>query len=101
MNKLYKTISMSKSATAKGTIVVLFVALLSVAVWSNTQEDQSPKERLLAATNVNTYVINSTRTSNYGKYCSGLSRTTLVTTSDLSAANTNMNTVSSQLGIDG
>lgn len=91
---------MSKSATAKGTLAVLFVALLSVAVWSNTQDDPSPKERLLAST-VNTYLISSTRTSNYGKYCSGLSRTTLVTTSELSSANSNMNSVSSQLGIDG
>lgn len=91
---------MTKSATAKGTLAVLFVALLSVAVWSNTQDDLSPKERLLAS-NVNTYLISSTRTSNYGKYCSGLSRTTLVTTSELSAAKSNMNSVSSQLGIDG
>lgn len=91
---------MSKSATAKGALMLLFVALLSVAVWSNTQDDQSPKERLLATT-VTTYVISSTRTSNYGKYCSGLSRTTLVTTADISTAKSNMNTVSSQLGIDG
>lgn len=91
---------MSKSATAKGTLVVLFVALLSVAVWSNTQDDQSPKERLLATT-VTTYVISSTRTSNYGKYCSGLNRTTLVTTSELASATSNMNSVSSALGIDG
>ena len=92
---------MSKSATAKGALLVLVVSLLSVAVWSNTQDDQSPKERLLAATTVTTYVVNSTRTSNYGKYCSGLSRTTLVTNSELSSATSNMNTVSSQLGIDG
>lgn len=88
---------MSKSTIFKSCAVLLVLALISLAVWDNTEPLAPPKQRLLL-----TYQTSSTRSSNIANNCpANLDRTTLASTSDISTAQTYLNNVKSQLGIDG
>lgn len=88
---------MSKSSTLKAIAVLLLVGVVSFVAWDNQEQDVQASPRMLI-----TYQTNSIRSANVQKYCPGsVDRTTLVTSSDLAAAKTNQNTVSSTLGIDG
>lgn len=90
---------MAKSSTVKGIVVLLLVALISLAVWDSSSETLEARKRLLPS---GTYQTNSTRTNNVQSYCAAYTdRTTLATTDDISSAKTNQNTVNSALGIDG
>lgn len=88
---------MSKSTLLKTCALLLLLALLSLAVWDNTESLAPPKQRLLL-----TYQTSSTRSSNIGNNCpANLDRSTLASTSDISTAQNLLNSVKSQLGIDG
>lgn len=87
-----------KSTLIKSLALFLLAAIVSLAFWSIPQQATIPqKARLLQ-----NYQTSSTRTSNVNNYCpANLDRNTLAPTSDISTAQSNMNAVRSQLGIDG
>lgn len=90
---------MKKSSTLKGAAVLLLVALVSFVAWDNNQQPltATTTERLLT-----TYQTSATRSANIEKYCvNGADRTSLVTSTDISTAESNRKAVDASLGIDG
>ncbi len=91
---------MSKPTAIKSAAVLLIAALLSLALWDPADQNlPTPHpQRVLAVT----YQTSSNRTANVNKYCpTNVDRTTLAPAGDTSTAQTYMNGVRSQLGIDG
>jgi hypothetical protein len=91
---------MSKAIAIKSAAVLLVVALLSFAVWDGAEPSIPPpqQQRILAIT----YQTSANRTTNVNKYCpANVDRTTLAPADDATTAQTNMNGVRSQLGLDG
>jgi hypothetical protein len=88
---------MNKSSTSKGIIILLLVGLISFFAWDNTQKAVPVKVRFLSG-----YQTSSSRTNNVQTYCpANIDRTTLVSSGDVSSAQNIMNSIRSQLGIDG
>jgi hypothetical protein len=84
--------AMSKYAAAKPVIILVAVAIISLAIWDN-----SPTKPLSHPTRfLSSYQTSSNRTSNVQTYCpANVDRTTLAPNSDISTAQSNMNGVRS------
>jgi hypothetical protein len=84
--------------TAKSLIVLALVAALTFFASDQTQTLTPAPQRLLTGT----YTTTPTRTDNVNKFCpANLDRTTLVSASDVTEAQSMRTSVNTQLGIDG
>lgn len=89
--------ALSKSTATKSLIILLAAALLSLVIWDNSVKPISVQSRLLSP-----YQTSANRTSNVQTYCpANIDRNSLAPSADISTAQTNMNGVRSQLGVDG